>query len=279
MIMESHWRHIKVDYLTHFSKPRVDLLIWILVIKLAPTYYKKINLLLNDSGRFRELSSWRKEFKQDWLRAINTPITIPLNPKYQPDPHHWVCTCPHFVKSRFLICKHLVQNVHPVAPTFFLEVQRNRTTPFWMHPSLIPLDSCPPHVTTPTWTHASEQGRVSEGEIRSDDEISGDDAEEDLVDTFSRQLDTRTFQERMLTHIKNIRDFCDGLEYQIQFNDYRMLTTLERNDSSFLRLADSCLDRERRENSSRTRSPTTWEKESANAMFYRARTRSQSCST
>ncbi|KAG1835918.1 hypothetical protein DFJ58DRAFT_610693, partial [Suillus subalutaceus] len=42
MIMESHWWHIKIDYLTHFSKPRVDLLIWILVVKLAPTYYKKI---------------------------------------------------------------------------------------------------------------------------------------------------------------------------------------------------------------------------------------------
>ncbi|KAG0693971.1 hypothetical protein DFH29DRAFT_792377, partial [Suillus ampliporus] len=41
MIMESHWWHIKVDYLMHFSKPRVDLLIWILVVKLAPTYYKR----------------------------------------------------------------------------------------------------------------------------------------------------------------------------------------------------------------------------------------------
>ncbi|KAG2139796.1 uncharacterized protein EDB93DRAFT_1241918 [Suillus bovinus] len=58
MIMESHWRHIKIDYLTHFSKPRVDLLIWILVVKLAPTYYKKIDHLLNDFGRFQELSSW-----------------------------------------------------------------------------------------------------------------------------------------------------------------------------------------------------------------------------
>ncbi|KAG0694190.1 hypothetical protein DFH29DRAFT_985319 [Suillus ampliporus] len=36
MIMESHWRHIKVDYLMHFSKPRVDLLIWILVVKTRP---------------------------------------------------------------------------------------------------------------------------------------------------------------------------------------------------------------------------------------------------
>ncbi|KAG1731582.1 hypothetical protein EDB19DRAFT_1737598 [Suillus lakei] len=84
--------------------------------------------------------------------------------------------------------------------------------------------------------------------MESGDEV-GDGVEDDLVDTFCQQLNTRTFQERMLTHVKNIRDFCDGLEYQIQFNDYRMLTVLERNGSSFLRLADNCLSRERRENS------------------------------
>ncbi|KAG1719720.1 hypothetical protein EDB19DRAFT_1782086 [Suillus lakei] len=87
--------------------------------------------------------------------------------------------------------------------------------------------------------------------MESGDEV-GDGVEDDLVDTFCQQLDTRTFQERMLTHVKNIRDFCDGLEYQIQSNDYRMLTVLERNGSSFLRLADNCLSRERRENSSRS---------------------------
>ncbi|KAG1727236.1 hypothetical protein EDB19DRAFT_1750776 [Suillus lakei] len=76
--------------------------------------------------------------------------------------------------------------------------------------------------------------------MESGDEV-GDGVEDDLVDMFCQQLDTRTFQERMLTHVKNIRDFCDGLEYQIQFNDYRMLTVLEHNGSSFLHLADNCL--------------------------------------
>jgi hypothetical protein len=84
---------------------------------------------------------------------------------------------------------------------------------------------------------------VNEGEMESGDKA-GDGVEDDLVDMFCQQLDTRTFQERMLTHVKNIHDFCDGLEYQIQFNDYRMLTILECNGSSFLRLADSCLSRE-----------------------------------
>ncbi|KAJ3792935.1 hypothetical protein GGU11DRAFT_651569, partial [Lentinula aff. detonsa] len=42
MICESHWRRIKHDFLHHFHKPRLDLLVWILVTKLAPTYYRKL---------------------------------------------------------------------------------------------------------------------------------------------------------------------------------------------------------------------------------------------
>ncbi|KAJ3741760.1 hypothetical protein DFH05DRAFT_1573067, partial [Lentinula detonsa] len=42
MICESHWRCIKKDFLHHFHKPRLDLLVWILVTKLAPTYYRKL---------------------------------------------------------------------------------------------------------------------------------------------------------------------------------------------------------------------------------------------
>ncbi|KAJ3779750.1 hypothetical protein GGU10DRAFT_280331, partial [Lentinula aff. detonsa] len=35
------WRRIKHDFLHHFHKPRLDLLVWILVMKLAPAYYRK----------------------------------------------------------------------------------------------------------------------------------------------------------------------------------------------------------------------------------------------
>ncbi|KAH9959718.1 hypothetical protein BGW80DRAFT_1131454, partial [Lactifluus volemus] len=42
MILESHWRRIKHDFLHHFHMPRCDLLVWILVTKLVPTYYRKL---------------------------------------------------------------------------------------------------------------------------------------------------------------------------------------------------------------------------------------------
>ncbi|KAJ7194330.1 hypothetical protein GGX14DRAFT_339727, partial [Mycena pura] len=52
MICESHWRRIKHDFLHHFHSPRVDLLVWILVTKLAPTYYRKLDNLFIDTGRY-----------------------------------------------------------------------------------------------------------------------------------------------------------------------------------------------------------------------------------
>src|SRR6266702_6290817 len=131
------WRRVKEDYLHHFSFPRLDLLAWVLITKLAPTYYRKLEVMLNEIGRFCELPKWRKDFKVEWKKAMRTPITMPLNERYRPDVKRFVCTCPQFVVSRFLVCKHLVQRFHPVNPRFFLQVSRNRSPPFWSHPSLV----------------------------------------------------------------------------------------------------------------------------------------------
>ncbi|KAJ4480232.1 hypothetical protein J3R30DRAFT_3403765 [Lentinula aciculospora] len=46
-------------------------------------------------------------------------------------------------------------------------------------------------------------------------------------------ITTETFQQIMRSHIRNIRDFCDGLEYQVQFNDLR-LQELEKEGKYFL---------------------------------------------
>jgi hypothetical protein len=130
---------MKGDYLHHFSLPRLDLLAWVLITKLVLTYYRKLEVMLNDMGRFCELPKWRRDFKVEWKKAMRKPITMPLNKKYQPDVKQFVCTCPQFIVSWFLICKHLVQLFHPVNPHFFLKVSRNRTVPFWSHPSLKPI--------------------------------------------------------------------------------------------------------------------------------------------
>lgn len=54
------------------------------------------------------------------------------------------------------------------------------------------------------------------------------------------------YHRRMHAHIQNLREFCDGLEYQLQFNDFRMLDVLEREGGPFLALVADCLQKEGR---------------------------------
>lgn len=273
---------MKEDYLHHFSMPRVDLLVWVMVTKLAPRYYQKIDVMLCDIGRYRELPKWREEFKFAWKKAEKTPITMPMNKKYKPDVKSFVCTCPQFVISRFLICKHLVQLFHPVSPVFFLEVTRNRTVPFWSHSTLRPLANTeegidPEGGTASTGdshnnkTYASEDDVPNAAGIDLDsDDLEFEANDNQLVDMWEGR-ERKTYEEEMRGKISLIRDFCDGLEHQIQFQDLRFLTTLEIEGARFFRLAGNCLSREKRQNSSRASSPTTWERSTANAMFYRSR--------
>lgn len=239
--------------------PRCDLLVWVLVVKLAPYYYRKLHRLLTDTGRYRELSSWRKSFKRTWRKLEQTPITLPLNDAYKPDLKRWVCTCPSFATSRFLVCKHLVQKVHRVPTIFFLEVKRERTTPFWRHHTLTSkaLDG--------------EVTRTSAVEMDNDDgaqwnEGSDEEFDEELVDTQWGEKGGETFEEVMNNHISTILQFAEGLRYQVQFRDERILQALEREGASFLRFARACMSKEGKRTVGRT-----WDKSLGSAMFYRTR--------
>jgi len=94
MINSLSWRRIKHDFLHCFHMPRCDLLVWILVTKLAPTYYRKLDQLLKETGRYRELSSWRKEFKKIW-RKLSIIRGQPLSGLQAPRPGY--APCPPYI--------------------------------------------------------------------------------------------------------------------------------------------------------------------------------------
>ena len=75
----------------------------------------------------------------------------------------------------------------------------------------------------------------------------------------------------MQDRIHTLRDYIDGLEYQIQFRDYRMLQAIDREGAGFLRMANASLAKERRLRTTKGRTPSTWEQSTSTAMFYRAR--------
>lgn len=226
--------------------PRCDLLVWILVTKLAPSYYVKLDRLLVQTGRYRELCSWRKDFKKEWRNLETRQITFPINDAYKPRTDKWTCTCPAFVTSRFLICKHLIQDVERVPPVFFLEVKRHRTAPFWRHKAL-----------KLNQDRAIDEGGAQAQAADDDDNDEGgaDDEDDDLDfdDVVEARGDGSTFEEAINADIDLIAEFVQSLRHQVQFRDQRMLNALEREGAGFLRLARACMGKEKRLQSTRGR--------------------------
>ena len=143
------------------------------------------------------------------------------------------------------------------------------------HPSLKPLDI--------TLTQTGDREGSSENahvlhELEVDDGIergdSDDDEDEYFVDVGREE--GQTFDETVEEWIRTMREFADGLDYQRQFRDGRMLQALEREGAGFKRLMTACLTKERRMRNTRGNHPSTWEQETSSAMFYRARPANQS---
>jgi hypothetical protein len=140
MIVESHWRKIKHDYLHRFNRPRIDLVIWVLLSRLIPDALTRMQALLQHDHR-RATACWRKDFKSEWKKIIgklNTLEGVSIQ-QYHTNPMQWTCGCPHFLISRFLICKHILSCYEPISDPveFFRSIQRRRDFPFWTHEQLV----------------------------------------------------------------------------------------------------------------------------------------------
>jgi hypothetical protein len=212
-------------------------------------------------------------------KAMKMPIMMLFNEKYRPDVKRFVCTCLQFVVSCFLICKHLIQLFQPVDPIFFLQVTRNRSTPFWSHPALQSLPDAENKTDADDIASAisDDNHRVMEepyirlntaGTLYEEVDFESDD--EGPVNTWEGEFNNqqKTCREELTAIIHLLQDFVDGLEYQVQFQDLCFLKTLEKEGAGLFRLAHNCLSCERHLNSSRAASPTTWESSTANTHFY-----------
>ncbi|POG64489.1 hypothetical protein GLOIN_2v1675679 [Rhizophagus irregularis DAOM 181602=DAOM 197198] len=120
MLMESHWKVIKRDFLPKFFRPRIDLLIYIIISRLIPHHQQQYQKYLNE----REHISWKKDFKREWKKLEN----VKINNFYLTDTTRWICSCLSFARNRFFICKHLVQQYG--RPESFYDVHRQERYPF-----------------------------------------------------------------------------------------------------------------------------------------------------
>lgn len=138
MVVESHWRKVKHDYLHRFNRPRIDLVIWILMSRLIPDAVNRMEALVEGNNR-QAIASWRKCFKRQWKDLTTREVQIQSIDKYHTNPYKWTCACPAFLESRFLVCKHLLHCHERIeAPiAFFPTIRRHRVSPFWHHEQLV----------------------------------------------------------------------------------------------------------------------------------------------
>ena len=111
MITESHWRVLKYNYKYNYNRPRLDQLAQILAEQLMPDFESK----LAQYHRNRGFLAWWQNIKKDW------------NGRYHVDINNWVCSCPTYLNSRYLLCKHLVakNNGRLFMPTYTETIRRH----------------------------------------------------------------------------------------------------------------------------------------------------------
>jgi hypothetical protein len=242
---------LKETWLHLWPKMRLDLLVWIMVDQVVPHYTAKIKLILEPSGRARDRAGWRDEFKREWrlceTKETSDPDDFPYI-RYAPDPRSWTCSCPAFLISRFLICKHLIQLVQRVPATFFYEVSRSRTLPFWSHSSLVPISAA----------EGDNQALV----IPWNNQFTGsnNDPDHDDFDDLPPPELTASFEPELREMAQKLRDTAEFLLHQVQFGEVRFLPHARKKLAPALQFHSEIRQFEAISNAPHAKRPKTWER-------------------
>ena len=96
--------------------------------------------------------------------------------------------------------------------------------------------------------------------LKGDEEHEDDDGKDDIVDTEAASGPGAhgTLRERAVDNIRMLRDFCDGMEYQLQVRRPANISDDGTGGSSIYAVARNRLSRENRLNSMRGSTPPTW---------------------
>lgn len=140
MVVKSHWKQIKKQFLGDFNRPRIDFVFWILTQDVIRHHSTRIDEIRDVHHRMG-LASWRGPLKAEWRTLLRKDVDPEFRLIYHTDPYKWTCSCMPFLNSRFLLCKHIVHCFEIMdlqsRLDFFDTVQRSRTPPFWKSDRLI----------------------------------------------------------------------------------------------------------------------------------------------
>ncbi|KAK9341844.1 hypothetical protein V1522DRAFT_433108 [Lipomyces starkeyi] len=105
MRLESHWRILKKDYASRFTRPRLDVLTYIICTGLVRSRMHSHTQV--EAGR-KKPSAYH-DFVHLWrVCACAVDSSVISDEVYHADHGKWVCSCPSFILNARYICKHLV---------------------------------------------------------------------------------------------------------------------------------------------------------------------------
>ncbi|KAF9476024.1 hypothetical protein BDN70DRAFT_935408 [Pholiota conissans] len=133
--VENFWRQLKHNYLHNHARPRLDLLVWILVSKVTRSYMARMQGLESTHrlGRSRALTTYQRRFKESWIQLERTTVS---GKEYKTDVSMWSCNCGSQKYHPHHLCKHLVQAVGHPDKSLWKSLTRRRVSPLYRHPLL-----------------------------------------------------------------------------------------------------------------------------------------------
>lgn len=174
-MVESLWKNIKHRDLAELNRPRLDLVTHLVIENVLPRALRTLAQVRGElrSGRAKPLAGWQIDMRGDWLDMSKSDerrlverelmwLRQPANIKgraerlaeveeekarphgtYATDMARWTCSCPAYLISRFLLCKHLVRLANeqlghdPITNLrFFLDLRRQHYPPFYRIPGI-----------------------------------------------------------------------------------------------------------------------------------------------
>ena len=170
MVIESLWCNLKHRHLHKFNCPWLDLVTHVIISDVLPRVQRTLEYVqgLRQVGWPKELAGWKTDFRADWmdmaqsdehwlvekeLKWLKAPkktkghneqlakIAKEENhpcEKYLTEIDHWTCSCPAYLISQFLLCKHLVRKADKLLnnqphhePVFFANMKRQHYPPYY----------------------------------------------------------------------------------------------------------------------------------------------------
>ena len=209
MILESHWRRIKCDFLHRFNRPRIDLVIWVLTTRSIPQGIDRM-MAIQAGNRRKAVASWRKAFKNEWKQCQNQETSSTKILEHHTNAAAWVCGCKQFLLSRFLLSKHIISCYEKVRDptTFFARIHPQRISPFWTDSQLILRPEFQTLISPSVQADESTSGKSSDS---SDSEVSEDLSEEDPSELEDESIPRNNYaQFRACMH--RMIELCDQQE-------------------------------------------------------------------